>query len=545
MNKYEFKRALKNAVDARLIMDENDAEALEVEKYIRESFGDVDPRRFKSWMEKNYKDGEGADAAFRLYRNFYPKEVVAEGVGSAKDLYPHEMAGQNEEGFYSFGSPTFWAGTDMMFVDGEKDEDRGLGGIVARYGLESPSEYLELLRDEQTRRDRKRAMNPSDPMNFDPDESRIGRTIRNFGLNTFWKNTMEDNAIGRDYAKVGDIVDVGKYGDLGLFDIGRNVADAGAALVRGPVGVAADVVIPSVTEAIDSDKNYREYDPFAVANEAKWRIGGRIAGEAGGKILDVVGGAIEAAFPKVVEKLSRASSAGRKAENLAEDIAKNEKAMKDVANTKFYEPSEMNRTLGNTQIDPDVKPSTAHRIKAAGEGTRPENITKDYDIFNDGGELVAVPKNRYAGVEEFVDINADPKWYKPTVYRDKAYATRKAGSGTVEDYERLKADNPAFREFMEGHGPDGLFNVVPVIDYGVSVASKPAATIAGRGEPVKLDVKNIENTNSDFDKVKKSYIEIAKKKPEAVKKWNNESELDDYEKSIVDKYNTMKLLFGE
>ena len=518
MTKYEFLKTVRNV--ANIYADQGDKEAEAVMEYLKGDFSKVDPRRWASYVASQSKEG-WSDPAIKFYREHSAPNDFTNAV-NASDIYPHEMAGQDESTFYDYEAPMYWAGTEVLSNGEGLDRTRGLGGIAARYGI-SPSEFMDVLRQEQTERDSRRAMDFDDPVNYDEGANKYAVKFRNAMGRIFWPNTIKDNSNRRDVANVGG---------LSLSDLALNAADAGTMALKGIPGLVSDVAVPAVREAVNTATNYTDYDPSASGKETAIRLGGRGAAKVGSDILGYGAKIFDDYLPGVSKKLDDVRTSLRGGETLGESVKANSKEMERQVASKKVLPSELHQGKVRT----DASPSTSLRYKDADASTQVQDLADDYDVFvGDDGFLFAAPKDKAEGIDKFVKFDKDGRPSK---------VAQKDPSSLKGEYARLSADIPGFRAFMEGTSPEGVFRAVPVVEKAVPVAAYPATVMAARQEPRVIDVGGVKNTNEDFKTLEQAYNSIAADKPQAVRNWMTSADLDPYERSIVDKYMTMKLFWG-
>lgn len=350
MNKYEFKKELKNLVrekgisfiknnptlrkqwNAIIEADEdwnNDIKTDEEAQYdaaqklfdVDGAFANIDARDFKSYMNSIYTGNEPQTPLWDFYKHNRPVENIRDDFSNASDIGPQEMTGQTKNpNFYNLGHKDAWAGTEFIKNDdGSINKDRGLQYVLDNYGV-TQDEFMKMLVDEQKKYSRNKIWDLDDPTNWKNDTylgmdlsgdgflDRAMRSIIKWSADNFWKNTQEDyrNGIAQEDPGYG-------IGGLNTGDVVFNTADVVTSpitmgktkalkVLGGIGGIGSDVAIPVTRELYNSEHNGTDYDVFNAGKEAMFRLGGRGVGNAG-QLLDGLSKASKDVSPTLSTKL--------------------------------------------------------------------------------------------------------------------------------------------------------------------------------------------------------------------------------------------------
>lgn len=307
MNKYQFKKWLKDVIDARGLdfINQEGNESLKKQWDSREATDDmyndlykfydldtemeaIDPRRFKTWLldASEYNDPQTKLWGLKKYEENESGTPLVSTSG--EDLYPHQFFGDvKEESFYNPNAKEYWANLLTPYTlknqDGSvtRDISKGLFKVLNDQDM-TQQELLKLITEEQTRRDRERAANLRLKENYDGLGSgdgaldRAWRGLNAFGIEHFFPNTLRDIKDGTANG-VNPIDAVGATGDvlLTLTPGGLGVKSFG----KQALGYIGEAAMPFVKEGLRSNYYGEKGEWDKAFEDAKSNVIGRGIGD--------------------------------------------------------------------------------------------------------------------------------------------------------------------------------------------------------------------------------------------------------------------------
>lgn len=286
MTKAELKKELK------LIIEQYGLDFIEGNKSLKEQWGDreetpenlydffnldtsmenIDPRRFSTYMQQ-VKQTNPQTPLFDLYNQYKGGNIDYSG---AKNIYPHEMFGVNEDSFYNPNDSQYWANVMKPYYLGdtrEKDYSKGLFKVLNDQDM-TQQELLKLITEEEIKRKRERAADLSLKENYDGLGSGDGildrgwRKLNQASANHFWGNTLRD--IREGTADGLNPVDVAStIGEIAVSSI------PGGSLGRNVAGYASELAMPFAKELGRSQYYGEDYELGNASKDAISNAGGR------------------------------------------------------------------------------------------------------------------------------------------------------------------------------------------------------------------------------------------------------------------------------
>lgn len=603
MNKYEFKKELKNLIRTNGISfiknnpnlrkqwneiieaDEdwqNGNKSDEQVQYdaaqklfdVDGAFANIDSRDFKSYMNSIYNGNEPQTPLWDFYKNNRDFEDIRNDFANASDIGPQEMTGQTKNpNFYNLGHKDAWAGTEFIKNDdGTINKDRGLQYVLDNYGI-TQDEFMKMLVDEQNKYSRNKIWDLDDPENWKNDTylgmdlsgdgwfDKAMRSIIKWSADNFWKNTQEDYRNGRAM----EDPDYG-IGGLNTGDVIFNTADvvtSPIAMGKGKVlkvlggigGMGSDVAIPVTRELYNSEHNGTDYDIFNTGKEAIFRLGGRGVGNAG-QILDGLSRASKDVSPALSTKLHNLDEAAHGQQRVDDrwNVFKDNIADEAVAQVeKPWHPDwfENNDKIvitqpwksRQTQMDNGRTPVG---IVIKGHKKPIESFNRD-DFANPEFFKVFDEKDGIKYVNNILDEDYNDMMYYLSM-KDKApgtYGTSIDGL-TSKDIERIDELKSKYPEFKDKYSYKKVNSTGESVVRGLDRLNndglvKYGTRVVASRQPETIDIDNLKYNIKDMAKVEELYNTIPSDKKELAKQ-GDYSTLNEREKQIVKKYYELKAL---
>lgn len=602
MNKYEFKKELKNLIRTNGISfiknnpnlrkqwneiieaDEdwqNGNKSDEQVQYdaaqklfdVDGAFANIDSRDFKSYMNSIYNGNEPQTPLWDFYKNNRDFEDIRNDFANASDIGPQEMTGQTKNpNFYNLGHKDAWAGTEFIKNDdGTINKDRGLQYVLDNYGI-TQDEFLKMLVDEQNKYSRNKIWDLDDPENWKNDTylgmdlsgdgwfDRAMRSIIKWSADNFWKNTQEDYKNGRAM----EDPDYG-IGGLNTGDVIFNTADVVTSPIsmgKGKVlkvlggigGIGSDVAIPVTRELYNSEHNGTDYDIFNTGKEAIFRLGGRGVGNAG-QFLDGLSKASKDVSPALSTKLHNLDEAAHGQQRVDDrwNVFKDDIA--DEAEAQVEKPWNVDWFENNDKIV-ITQPWKSRQTQMDNGRTPVDIVIKDKkpiesfnrdDFANPEFFKVVDEKDGVKYVNNILDEDYNDMMYYLSV-KDKApgtYGTSMDGltSKDIERIDELKSKYPEFKDKysykkVNSRG-EGIVRGLDRLNNDGLV--KYGTRVVASREPETIDIDNLKYNIKDMAKVEELYDTIPSDKKELAKQ-GDYSTLNEREKQIVKKYYELKAL---
>lgn len=597
MNKYEFKRMLKdlirvnglNWVDGSeqrkrkfnsivdemekdpnfdsLDNDEFDQKVLEKYFDVNSSFKAIDPRAFSTYMNSILQGNTPDTELFDFYKSTRDPEDVRMDFSGASDIFPDEMAGYKDDPkFYNknYIDKGHWAGVETFKnQDGSINLNRGLPKILKEYDIDS-DEFLNLLSDEQKKKDLEKIWNFEDPENYESFNSdswldRMVRGLVKYSAENFWGNTVNDWKNG----KAQSVDNYGVFGGLNTGDLISNGIDIASAPFGGVLGVASDVAIPFGKEVYDSFHNDTDFDWAKALSESAMRVGGRGVASGTEKFSGMGANLLKDKAPKVAEKLKT-----------FDDAIHSQKRVNDSYESMLNETRKNANEVGSKSIHyedlpQDVKGGmTETEFKTMLEKENPNikrvlsgEVQNPKDIANLDEWNVFVETTPEAKKIVKVSPKAETDLNNMKMIEEKVNKENPLNYDELKLYRELKKTYPEFAKKVEFSEPKLSKN--PTLDgsikKGVRGVEKtlektgvPLSRVGAKSKPNELEIDNMTNSADDYFKLKRMYRDIEKAKPDAVYSATHfggnletNKDLSEYEKKVIRKFISLNMLYGE
>lgn len=588
MNKYEFKKELKNLVrengitfiknsptlrkqwNSLIEADEdwqNDIKTDEEAQYdaaqklfdVDGAFANIDARYFKPYMNSIYNGNEPQTPLWDLYKHNRSVDDIRNDFSNASDIGPQEMAGQTKNpNFYNLGHKDAWAGTEIIRNDdGTINKDRGLKYVLDNYGV-TQDEFMKMLVDEQKKYNRNKIWDLDDPTNWKNDTylgmdlsgdgflDRAMRSIIKWSADNFWKNTQEDyrNGIAQEDPGYG-------IGGLNTGDVVFNTADVVTSpitmgktkalkVLGGIGGIGSDVAIPVTRELYNSEHNGTDYDVFNAGKEAMFRLGGRGLGNAG-QLIDGLSKASKDVSPTLSTKLHNLDEAAHGQQRvderwnaLKDNIRKEaEEQIKKPWNIEWFGDNDKISVFTPWQSIPVVheKPKIASFNRDDFANTEFFKVDREIDGKKEVSNKI---------VDELSDMN---NYLKIRDNKPRPVNEFRLSSADISRIDELKSKYPEFKDKysykkVNSTGEGIVRGLDRLNDDGLV---KYATRVVASREPETIDVDNMKYNIRDMAKVEELYSTIPAEKRELARQ-GDYSTLNEREKRIVKKYYELKAL---
>lgn len=599
MNKYEFKKELKNLIRTNGISfikekpnlrkqwneiieaDEawqNDEKTDDQAQYdaaqtlfdVDGAFANIDSRDFKSYMNSIYNGNEPQTPLWDFYKNNRDYEDIRNDFANASDIGPQEMTGQTKNpNFYNLGHKDAWAGTEFIKNnDGTINKNRGLQYVLDNYDI-TQDEFMKMLVDEQNKYSRNKIWDLDDPENWKNDTylgmdlsgdgwfDKVMRSIIKWNADNFWKNTQEDYRNGRAL----EDPDYG-IGGFNTGDVVFNIADVVTSPItmgKGKVlkvlggigGMGSDVAIPVTRELYNSEHNGTDYDIFNTGKEALFRLGGRGVGNVG-QFLDVLSKTSKDVSPTLSTKLHNLDEAAHGQQRVDDRWNVFKDNIADEAVAQVDKPWNVDWFGNNDRIV--ITQPWKSQLEQIDNGRTPVNI-----VIKDKKPIESFNRDDFANQEFFKVINEEDgiKYVNNILdedYRDmKNYLSMKDvapgtyGTGlTSKDIERIDELKSKYPEFKDKYSYKKVNSTGEDIVRGLDRLNndglvKFGTRVVASRQPETIDIENLKYNIKDMAKVEELYDTIPSDKKELAKQ-GDYSTLNEREKQIVKKYYELKAL---
>lgn len=602
MNKYEFKKELKNLIRTNGISfikekpnlrkqwneiieaDEawqNNKKTDEQAQYdaaqtlfdVDGAFANIDSRDFKSYMNSIYNGNEPQTPLWDFYKNNRDYEDIRNDFANASDIGPQEMTGQTKNpNFYNLGHKDAWAGTEFIKNnDGTINKNRGLQYVLDNYDI-TQDEFMKMLVDEQNKYSRNKIWDLDDPENWKNDTylgmdlsgdgwfDKVMRSIIKWNADNFWKNTQEDYRNGRAM----EDPDYG-IGGFNTGDVVFNIADVVTSPItmgKGKVlkvlggigGMGSDVAIPVTRELYNSEHNGTDYDIFNTGKEALFRLGGRGVGNVG-QFLDVLSKTSKDVSPTLSTKLHNLDEAAHGQQRVDDRWNVFKDNIADEAVAQVDKPWNVDWFGNNDRIV--ITQPWKSQLEQIDNGRTPVNI-----VIKDKKPIESFNRDDFANQEFFKVINEEDgvKYVNNILdedYKDMmnylsmkdvapgTYGTSMDGltSKDIERIDELKSKYPEFKDKysykkVNSTGEDIVRGLDRLNNDGLV---KFGTRVVASRQPETIDIENLKYNIKDMAKVEELYDTIPSDKKELAKQ-GDYSTLNEREKQIVKKYYELKAL---
>lgn len=602
MNKYEFKKELKNLIRTNGISfikekpnlrkqwneiieaDEawqNDEKTDDQARYdaaqtlfdVDGAFANIDSRDFKSYMNSIYNGNEPQTPLWDFYKNNRDYEDIRNDFANASDIGPQEMTGQTKNpNFYNLGHKDAWAGTEFIKNnDGTINKNRGLQYVLDNYDI-TQDEFMKMLVDEQNKYSRNKIWDLDDPENWKNDTylgmdlsgdgwfDKVMRSIIKWNADNFWKNTQEDYRNGRAM----EDPDYG-IGGFNTGDVVFNIADVVTSPItmgKGKVlkvlggigGMGSDVAIPVTRELYNSEHNGTDYDIFNTGKEALFRLGGRGVGNVG-QFLDVLSKTSKDVSPTLSTKLHNLDEAAHGQQRVDDRWNVFKDNIADEAVAQVDKPWNVDWFGNNDRIV--ITQPWKSQLEQIDNGRTPVNI-----VIKDKKPIESFNRDDFANQEFFKVINEEDgvKYVNNILdedYKDMmnylsmkdvapgTYGTSMDGltSKDIERIDELKSKYPEFKDKysykkVNSTGEDIVRGLDRLNNDGLV---KFGTRVVASRQPETIDIENLKYNIKDMAKVEELYDTIPSDKKELAKQ-GDYSTLNEREKQIVKKYYELKAL---
>lgn len=602
MNKYEFKKELKNLIRTNGISfikekpnlrkqwneiieadeawqnnkktdDQAQYDAAQTLFDVDGAFANIDSRDFKSYMNSIYNGNEPQTPLWDFYKNNRDYEDIRNDFANASDIGPQEMTGQTKNpNFYNLGHKDAWAGTEFIKNnDGTINKNRGLQYVLDNYDI-TQDEFMKMLVDEQNKYSRNKIWDLDDPENWKNDTylgmdlsgdgwfDKVMRSIIKWNADNFWKNTQEDYRNGRamedpDYGiggfNTGDVV----FNTVDVVTSPITMGKGKVLKVLGGIGgMGSDVAIPVTRELYNSEHNGTDYDIFNTGKEALFRLGGRGVGNVG-QFLDVLSKTSKDVSPTLSTKLHNLDEAAHGQQRVDDRWNVFKDNIADEAVAQVDKPWNVDWFGNNDRIV--ITQPWKSQLEQIDNGRTPVNI-----VIKDKKPIESFNRDDFANQEFFKVINEEDgvKYVNNILdedYRDMmnylsmkdvapgTYGTSMDGltSKDIERIDELKSKYPEFKDKysykkVNSTGEDIVRGLDRLNNDGLV---KFGTRVVASRQPETIDIENLKYNIKDMAKVEELYDTIPSDKKELAKQ-GDYSTLNEREKQIVKKYYELKAL---
>lgn len=540
----------------------------------------VDPRSWVAYIN-SIKSGNTPDTIlWDFYVNNRDVEDIHSDMNGAKDIYPHQMAGQeNNQNFYRIGHNDAWFGT-QPFVDGNKQPDptRGLYRILHDYDI-SKEEFYKLLADETNKRKNEEIWDMDNPENWKdyklggliPMDLSGNGMLDKFGrwaiggiTNSMFGETINDYKSGRaqkdpDYG----------WGGISPWDIGFATADVVTSpfgvgkgslakkIVGGTIGLGSDVAIPVAKEVHNSTHNGTDINWSEALGDIGLRLGSRAALSAG-----------EGIFKRISDSSKDIAPGVSNATGKIDDIAHAKQRVDDKYNVfmndldnQAYEQTmkEFHPDMfGNTDAIVIAQPRKAEMLPQPSpydemdvfkfKEDAPHSLNADEYVNADNFGQYHV-SNKDGVIEPVRDVTGNPVYYNKLDRdaRDMEYfinlknnPEEGAAGLNIDHIKRIRELQAKYPEFKEKYS--FVDNEHPVLGFALrtldDVIVEPRnlyTRLLTSDAPEQLDIDGMKYNVQDMAKITELYNNIPAETRKAIEA-GDYSLASEYDRKIANKY---------